>query len=54
MLHVTVACVVGSRADAAIALRIAGFSLDDVLRARDQLALAILPPVTKRTLFTRS
>ena len=43
--------LLASRTDAAFALRIAGFSLDDVLRARDQLALAILPPVTKRTLF---
>ena len=32
-------------------MRIAGFSLDDVLCARDQLALANFPPVTTRTLF---
>ncbi len=35
----------------AVALRIAGFSLEDLVRARDQLRLAIHPPVTSRTLF---
>ena len=43
--------LLASRTDAAVVLRIAGFSLGDVMRARDQLHLAIQPPVTQRTLF---
>ena len=35
----------------AAALRRAGFSLYDLVRARDLLGLAALPPVTNRTLF---
>ena len=35
----------------AVALRVAGFSLEDLVLARDQLHLAIHPPVTNRTLF---
>ena len=34
-----------------VALRTAGFSLADLLRARDHLALNVHPPVTNRTLF---
>ena len=34
-----------------VALRTAGFSLADLLRARDHLALYVHPPVTNRTLF---
>ena len=35
----------------AVELRIAGYGLDDLMCARDQLDLAIRPPVTNRTLF---
>ena len=35
----------------AAALRVAGFSFEDLVRARDQLHLANHPPLTNRTLF---
>ena len=35
----------------AVALRVAGFSFEDLVRARDQLHLANHPPLTNRTLF---
>ena len=39
------------RSDKAVELQSGGYSLGDVIRARDQLDLAVHPPVTNRTLF---